>query len=53
MFDRPPLLEEPFAQTLSGKIFQKLNIFVGDVLHHPEFATSVATGCPYYALKYP
>ena len=20
MFDRPPLLEEPFAQTLSGKI---------------------------------
>ena len=23
MFDRPPLLEEPFAQTLSGKRFQE------------------------------
>ena len=24
MFDRPPLLEEPFAQTLSGKIYQHI-----------------------------
>ena len=24
MFDRPPLSEEPFAQTLSGKIFQNI-----------------------------
>ena len=27
MFDRPPLLEEPFAQTLSGKNYGKIHHF--------------------------
>ena len=32
MFDRPPLLEEPFAQTLSGKTFLIHLLYIQDIV---------------------
>ena len=43
MFDRPPLLEEPFAQTLSGKkvpggcISSEFRVQVGQRIPKPPF----------------
>ena len=44
MIDRPPLLEEPFAQTLSGKMpnFLKISLKVVFVLENIDFFIVVA-----------